>query len=135
VPDPEVIQQRVYADNEDAIELRVAFANRRWTELTTYELFYHREMIMAFSGVGFRAYVAAYLLAALEDHERYAADLRAYLVYNLRPRSSDDHHVRTTQERLSQLDPVQRAVIGDVLRWLFDTGRMRDAGEVLADWK
>src|SRR5690606_17333115 len=59
VPPPPADQlvQPAYASSEDAYEMRTAFAGKRWTELPIRELFRHREMVVALSGAGYRAYV------------------------------------------------------------------------------
>lgn len=137
VPPPPADQlvQPAYASSEDAYEMRTAFAGKRWTELPIRELFRHREMVVALSGAGYRAYVAAYLKAALTDDETYGADLRHYLLYGLRPLSDDPVHVQTAEERLSLLGAPQRAAIAAVLRHLAEVWRMKDAEEILRDWR
>jgi hypothetical protein len=134
-PDANELLQPAYANNEDACELRSAFADRRWTELPIRELFRHREMLLALSGAGYQAYVPAYLLAALTDDEQYGADLRHYLLYGLRPLSDGEMHVRTTRERLSRLDTDQRAAIAEVLQYLGETWCIKEAAEILSEWR
>jgi hypothetical protein len=117
-----------YTNSEDALELRETFGARHWLELESSELFRHREMLVALSGEAYRAFVAAYLVAALGDDESTAGDFRHYLVTSLGP-------IGASNERLSRLDATQRNVIADVLRYLAESRSMRLAAEQLAVWK
>lgn len=134
-PPADQLIQRVYADSDDAHELRAALAGKRWTEVPIRDLFRHREMVIALGGAGYRAYVPAYLAAALTDDEKYGADLRHYLLFGLRPLSEDAVHVQTAEERLSRLDARQRTAIASVLRYLADVWHMKEADEILRDWR
>lgn len=84
--------------------------------------------------MGYRAYLPAYLMACLANDERLGADLRGYTLFGLRPLSTSEVHVSTARERLSRLDPAQRAAVANVLRYLVDRWRRNDAEEVLRDW-
>ncbi len=130
-PPPEDMLQQVYRDSEDAYEMMAAFRGKHWTELPISVLSHHREIIIALTGVGYRAYLPAYLTACLANDETYGADVRGYMLYGLRPLSTSEVHVATGRERLSLLDVKQRAAIAAVLRYLEETWQMKEAGDVL----
>jgi hypothetical protein len=123
-----------FASSVDAEEMRDCFAGRRWTDLSIEELFWHREMVVTLSAVGYRAYLPAYLTACLADHPRMGADLRGYLLLGLRPLSGGELDVSSTRERLSLLDPAQRAAVAAVLRHLEARWGLDEAGEILREW-
>ncbi|HEU0032932.1 MAG TPA: DUF6714 family protein [Kofleriaceae bacterium] len=133
-PRSEAMLQAPYTNNDDALEMRAAFANRPWTELDRRELFRHRQMLTALTGAGYQAVLPAYLVAALTDDPRHGADLRQYVLYGLDALSDSEVHVATARERLSQLTAEQRGVIADVLAYLARTWRMQDAAALLAKW-
>jgi hypothetical protein len=127
-----------YSTSEDAYEMAATFVGRPWAALSISELFRHREMLATLSATAYRAYVAAYLMACLESDDwsdHYGADLRGYLVSGLKVWPHQNPSIApSTQERLSLLDPRQRAAIGSVLRYLEERWRMRDAAELLREW-
>ncbi|TMQ08601.1 MAG: hypothetical protein E6J90_39765 [Deltaproteobacteria bacterium] len=133
-PPADQLLQAVYAGNDDAVEMKMAFAGKPWPDLPISVLSHHRESVIALSGVGYRAYLPAYLTACLANDPTYGADVRGYTLYGLRPLSTGDVHVATAQERVSRLNAQQRAVVADVLRYLVDTWRMQEAADVLASW-
>ena len=99
---------------DDSYELAEAFVGKKWSELTPETLFYHRESLAALNAHAYRAYVAAYLLAAIASQDpldRIGPDLRHYLVASLEPGPD-------AVERVSQLSAEQRAVVIEVLRAL-----------------
>lgn len=126
-PTKEQLLHPRYASSEDALELREAFAGRSWLELDPAVLFRHREMLVALGGEAFRAFIPAYLVAALADEERTAGDFRHYLVTSL-------GSLGDSGERLSRLDTRQRDIIARVLRYLADARSMPAAAERLATW-
>lgn len=123
-----------FSASPDAEELRDCFAGRPWTELSAEELFRHREMVVALSATGYRAYVPAYLTACLTDDLRLGPDLREYLLFGLCPLSDSELDVSSTRERLSLLDPAQRAAIAAVLRHLEARWGMEEAGAIRRAW-
>jgi hypothetical protein len=130
-PPADDMLQQVYRDSEDAYEMMTAFRGKHWTELPISVLSHHREIIIALTGVGYRAYLPAYLTACLANDETYGADVRGYTLYGLRPLSTSEVHVATGRERLSLLDAKQRAAVAAVLGYLEETWRMKEAGDVL----
>jgi hypothetical protein len=98
----------------DALELRAAFAGLHWSCIPHIELFRHREMIAALGPLGFRAYIAAYLLAAFSKTS-HTADLIEYTLFALLP--VEDRELDRTRLRLSLLDLAQRAAIEEWLRY------------------
>lgn len=80
-----------YRSNEEAYELAVVLFGRAWDSLSLRELFPHRQMIFALSPEAFRAYLPAYLSAAIAEDSSsdgpnshgYRADVRQYLVNSL----------------------------------------------------
>jgi hypothetical protein len=131
----EELLSSAYASTDDAYEMMEAFRDQHWTEIPIADLFRHREMLIALSGIGFRAYLPAYLTACLTDSERYGADLRGYMLFGLRPLSESELHVTTSRERLSLLDKAQRAAVASVLRYLESRWKMKEAGEILHAWE
>lgn len=69
VPLAETVLAERYRDAMDPGELLAAFRGKHWRDLGRRDLFLHRESLSALSTRGFRAYVAAYLLASLEGEE------------------------------------------------------------------
>ena len=134
-PKAEEMLQEVYAGGDDAYEMMTAFLGKHWTEITTSVLSYHREIIIALSGIGYRAYLPAYLMACLANDPTYGADIRGYTLYGLRPLSKSEVHVTTARERLSRLDQAQRAAVAGVLRYLVDRWHEKDADEILREWE
>ncbi len=133
-PPSDELLQPIYAGNDDGVEMRMAFAGKSWPEIPIAVLSHHRESVIFLSGLGYRAYLPAYLTACLANDPTYGPEIRGYILYGLRPRSPADLHVATARERLSLLNEKQRAVVADVLRYLKDTWRMREAEEVLSEW-
>lgn len=129
VPDAQDILAAGYA-SIDGDEMSAAWAGKHWSELTTRDVFIHRESIFALSGVGFRAYVAAFLVEGLPDGTRYRPDIRGYLVASLRSMEQEERGKRQ-QERLSLLDGMQRAATIAVLRHFVYRFRDDDALAVL----
>jgi hypothetical protein len=73
---------------DDSYEMAQAFVGKKWSELPAETLFYHRESLAALNATAYRAYIAAYLLAAIESLDpldRHGPDLRHYLVASLEP--------------------------------------------------
>jgi hypothetical protein len=132
-PPIDELLQPAYAANDDAHELAAAFAAKRWTEVSRRDVFRHRQMIFALSGVGFRAYAGAYLLAALDEDPQTAGDFRHGLLDGLEPASTKESSIVAAAERLSRLDGAQRAAIADVLRYLGAQGLTR-AVDLLRTW-
>jgi hypothetical protein len=141
VPIPTRIEDMLlprYRNGEDAYEMAAAFAGRPWAEIPIRELFYHREMLATLSAVAYRAYLPAYLIASMASEDwfdKYNADIHFYLVMGLKvwPHQIEEY-ASDTPERLSLLDPAQRAAVASILRYLETRWRMKEAGEVLREW-
>ncbi len=134
---PEMLYE-AYRTSEDAWEMAASFAGRPWADLAVRELFYHREMLIALSPPAYRAYLPAYLDAAVASDEagdKYGPDLREYLLSTLKVWPHQSAYVAAaTPERLATLDVRQRAAVEQVLRYLVARWDARDAAEVLAAW-
>jgi len=124
VPPAETVLAEPYRDAMDPGELLAVFRGKHWRDLGRRDLFLHRESLSALSARGFRAYIAAYLLASLEGEE--APDLVEYVLFSLHPLSSE------TRERLSALDDAQRAAIRSWLGHL--EGESTLAAKILRHW-
>ncbi|MFY0563591.1 DUF6714 family protein [Archangium lansingense] len=104
-------------DTEDweSAELVRAFKGKHWKELTPAELQYHSSSFL--SSEGFRYYLPAYLLAALEDH----GNLMPHTVYGLTlpaGSSSGEQRLRAWQlERFEQLSPAQKHAVRAFLEY------------------
>jgi hypothetical protein len=109
VPSAENVLAEPYRNAMDPGELLAAFRGKHWRDLGRRDLFLHRESLSALSARGFRAYVAAYLIASFEGEE--APDLVEYVLFSLHPLSSEARDAAETRERLSALDGAQRAAI------------------------
>lgn len=124
---------------EDSYEMVAALVKRKWSQIPVKELFYHRESLVTLSAAGFRAYLPAYLLAAIESDDpldKYGADIRHYLLASLKhwPHQTDKHRTAETAERLSLLDGRQRAAVAATLELLVSQWESADASELLRDW-
>jgi hypothetical protein len=110
--------------------LLAAFRGKHWRDLGRRDLFLHRESLSTLSARGFRAYIAAYLVASLEGEE--APDLVEYVLFSLHPLSSEARDASEARERLSALDGAQRAAIRS---WLghFE-GESTLAAKILQHW-
>lgn len=123
-----------YASNEDAHQMAAAFFRQPWGDTPVLELFRHRQMLFALSPNGFRAFLPAYLVAAInedEDCAKYAPDIREHLVHSLWPVGGSDEIVSTTNARLVALSPAQRAATLAVLKYLGARWNMRDVVEAV----
>ena len=123
-----------YHTNEDAYELAAALNGKTWRDVPVLDLFRHRQMLFALTPEAYRAYVPAYLTAAVEEaNERYGADIREYLLFSLTigPAASPDR-MTTTAARLAALDRAQRTAARKVVAYLKAQWGMRDADEALA---
>ncbi len=116
-PPPDDVLAAEYRKSIDAEEMLLAFSGKHWTQLSTESLFYHREMIRTLSATGYRAYIAAFMRASLEDG-RYASDLRGYAVSSFRPLDDTPERHDQSREQLSLLTQDQRATIAEYLRYL-----------------
>lgn len=113
----------------DPIELRVALAEKHWSAVPIADLSFHREMISTLGPKGFRAYVAAFLLAALAG-DRRSPDVFQFTLLALIP--LDESERERTRARLSLLDFRQRAAIVEWIRYFADDDR--EARRVLETW-
>lgn len=127
-----------YRSSEDAWEMAAAFVGQRWTDLPVSELFRHREMLITLSPPAYRAYLPAYLDAAITSDgatDTYGADIREYLLSTLKVWPHQSAYVAAaTPQRLAALDEQQRAAVENVLRYLVWRWESKDAAEVLAAW-
>lgn len=111
---------RIGYDPEDweSAELSRAFKGRHWRELSPAELQYHGSSFL--SSEGFRYYLPAYLLAALEDH----GNLMPHTVYGLTPpegSSPEEQRLRDWQlERFEGLTPAQKRAVRVFLEYARD---------------
>lgn len=124
---------------DDSFEMAAALVGKKWTELPVDLLFVHRESLHALGGAAYRAYLPAYLDAAIaadDPMDKYGADLRHYLLACLEhwPHQKDEHRGAETRERLALLDPDQRAAVADVLRYLEARWQTPELTELLRDW-
>jgi hypothetical protein len=135
VPPAEHVLAERYRESMDPGELLAAFRGKHWRDLSRRDLFIHRESLSALSALGFRAYVAAYLIAALEGDG--AADLVEYTLFSLRSPSDDERDDERdaveTRERLAGLDAAQRAAIRSWLQHV--EGEHALAAKVLSHWQ
>jgi hypothetical protein len=122
---------------DDSYEMAIAFLGKRWTEIPIETLFVHRESLGTLAPNAFRAYLPAYLDAALASDDpldKYGPDIRHYLLATLKGWSHQTAERATeTRERLSALTADQRAAVAEVLRYLA-AKHSEDAAEVLRDW-
>jgi hypothetical protein len=125
---------------DDSYEMAAALVGRKWDAIPIEVLFYHRESLATLSPLAFHAYLPAYLLACLasdDPFDKHGADIRGYLLFALGswPHQSDPDRPAETRERLSLLDSKQRDVVANVLRYLESRWNMKDAGELLRNWR
>lgn len=106
------------ADDWESAELARAFKGRHWRELTPAELQYHSSSFL--SSEGFRYYLPAYLLAALEDH----GNLMPHTVYGLTlPPGSSPEELRLRVWQLGRfegLSPAQKRAVREFLEYARD---------------
>ncbi|KFA90911.1 DUF6714 family protein [Archangium violaceum] len=106
------------ADDWESAELARAFKGRQWKELSPVELQYHSSSFL--SSEGFRYYLPAYLLAALEDH----GNLMPHTVYGLtlpQGSSPEEQRLRAWQlERFEVLSPTQKRAVRAFLEFARD---------------
>lgn len=133
VPRPDDVLATDYQASIDAEEMLLAFRGKHWTQLSTESLFYHREMIRTLSATGYRAYIAAFMRASLEDG-RYAPDLRGYTVSSFQPLEDTPKRHDESREQLSLLTTAQRSTIAEYLRHLADEYNVEEAARILEDW-
>ncbi|MEP6864857.1 MAG: hypothetical protein ABJE66_29830 [Deltaproteobacteria bacterium] len=123
-PETDIAKMRRPAfTGDDSYEMAQAFVGKKWSELAADALFYHRESLAALNANAYRAYIAAYLLAAigsLDPLDRIGPDLRHYLVASLEPGPD-------AVDRVSKLSSAQRAAVVGVLRALERTWHMPEA--------
>jgi hypothetical protein len=128
----------LYRGNDEAYELAADFAGKPWQEMPLPRLMYHREFLGSMSAAGYRAVLPAYLVGSVvtgpeADHCR--GDIFGYMLMTLKawPHQNEVHRV-LAPERLSGLDPAQRAVVANVLRYLVEFWGSKEAAEILRDW-
>ena len=129
-PSNELLVER-YRRSHDPKGLAAAFHGRHWTAVPPTELFRHRGSLCTLTAVGYRAYIGAYMKHSLFDGP-YAADLREYTLFSMRPRSDSTADVAEARARLAKLDTVQRTVIGRFVSHLAEASR--EAQRVLTAW-
>jgi hypothetical protein len=115
-PHGDVLAAR-YRASIDAEEMLLAFKASTGRNYRRIPFFYHREMIRTLSAIGYRAYIAAFMRASLEDG-RYASDLRGYAVASFQPLEDGPERHDESREQLSLLTDDQRATIAEYLRHL-----------------
>lgn len=133
VPPPNDVLAAGYRTSIDAEEMLIAFRGKHWTQLSTESLFYHREMIRTLSAAGYRAYIAAFMRASLEDG-RYASDLRGYTISSFQPLEDTPERHDESREQLSLLTRGQGATIAEYLQYLAGTCNVEEAARILEDW-
>ena len=123
---------------DDSYEMAEAFLGKCWSDIPLETLFRHRESLGTLAPTAYRAYLPAYLDAALASDDpldKYGPDIRHYMLATLKHWSHQgDERAAGTRERLSTLDPDQRAAVADVLEYLSAKWHAEDASEVLRDW-
>jgi len=134
-PPQEDVLHALYASSEDAVDMLVDFRGRHWTELPVVDLFRHRQMIFSLSGIGFRAYLPAYLIASLGDDPRYSSEIREFMMFGFMADPDSELEVAAMRDRLSLLDERQRAAVASVLHYLAARWQMAEAEEILHNWK
>ena len=106
------------ADDWESAELARAFKGRHWQELSPAELQYHSSSFLSLEG--FRYYLPAYLLAALEDH----GNLMPHTVYGLtlpQGSSPEEQRLRAWQlERFEGLSSTQKRAVRAFLEYARD---------------
>jgi len=125
---------------DDSYEMVAALVRQKWDAVPIEVLVYQRESLATLSPPGFHAYLPAYLVACLasdDPFDKHGADIRGYLLFALGswPHQSDPDRPAATRERLSLLDSKQRDVVANVLRYLESRWNMKDAGELLRNWR
>jgi hypothetical protein len=133
VPAPDEVLAPRYRTSVDAEEMLLALRGKHWTHLATESLFYHREMVGTLSATGYRAYIAAFMRASLEDGS-YGPDLRGYTVSSFGPLEDTPEYIEESRERLSLLSANQRETIAEYLRYLAGAQGDQAAAEMLRAW-
>jgi hypothetical protein len=128
----------VWRGNEEAYELAAEFVGKPWQEIPMRRLMYHREFLHCMSAAGYRAVLPAFLVGSVTDYpnaENMRGDIGGYMLTTLKawPYQSEPSRA-LTPERLSGLDPAQRAVVANVLRYLAESWQSKEAAEILRDW-
>jgi len=141
VPQPSRIEDMRFPryTGDDSYEMAVALLGKRWTDIPIETLFFHRESLGTLAPVAYRAYLPAYLDAAIASDDpldKYSADICHYLLATMKHWSHQTDPLRgdETRARLQALDEAQRAAVIDVLRYLSARWHMEDASEVLREW-
>jgi len=123
---------------DDSYEMAVALLGKRWTDVPIEILFVHRESLGTLAPAAYRGYLPACLDAALaadDPLDKYGADIRHYVLATLKHWSHQSGERATeTCERLSALNPDQRAAVAEVLRYLVSRCHAEAASEILRDW-
>lgn len=120
-----------FRNSEDPLELAAVLRDKHWRDVAVRDLLRHRESLATLSGIGYRAYIAAYLLASLDEGDD-AADLLEYTLFSLGPITEAESDVNEATARLSALDPAQRAAVRG---WLeHQQGNHKLAHTLLARW-
>ena len=125
VPPAEDVLAERYRDAVDPGEMLAVLRGKHWHDLGRRDLFLHRESLSALSARGFRAYVAAYLLASLEERRLRPCDTCVQP-----PSLSSPRRRERDEERLSALDDGQRAAIGTGSDFVAETKRAK----ILQHW-
>ena len=105
----------------ESAELTEAFKGKHWKELDPAELNYNSSNFL--SPEGFRHYLPAYLIAALDDY----GDLLPHTVYNLIPNlNPDDLSLEKPEpqdgkhERFERLSPTEKQAVRAFLEYVRD---------------
>jgi hypothetical protein len=105
-------------DDWESAELAQAFRGKHWSELSHEELQYHSPSFL--SSEGFRYYLPAYLLAALDDY----GNRMPMIVYGLTPHdesSPEERELRDWQlERFEGLTTAQKRAVRAFLEYARD---------------
>lgn len=127
-----------YRSSIDATEMAADFAGRSWAAIPIQELFSHRQMLSTMSAVAYRAYIAAYLLACVNEDpsaSRYVGDIWEYTVLSLKAwRGQEPTSAALVKERLSLLNAPQRDAIRSVLRSIAASSQRDEVRTLLAEW-
>jgi hypothetical protein len=119
-----------FRNSIDPLELAAALRGQPWRDVPVRDLLVHRESLAALSGAGYVAYVAAYLLASVEDTDD-AAELVQYVLFSLEEPTRQPE-ADEARSRLALLDSQQRAAIRAWLEHVRPHHRLAEA--ILARW-
>src|SRR5690349_10932784 len=114
-PDPAEIVRNLHLEGE---EIRDAFRDQTWTELTVPFLTYHRQAVFFFTPEAWAYFVPAYMQAVVNRYEETDTMVNELLA-TIRP-SNDVQSEVQRRARLKALSAAQRAVLVKFVDWVAD---------------